>query len=439
VSGETPAGAPPAGGPGGAPGASAEAGLVGRSDLHPKLPGMAAELPPGEDALHGEQVILNMGPSHPSTHGVLRLVVTLDGETVKAVRPYVGYLHRGMEKIAEGMTYNQFVPYTDRLDYLAPLSNNVAYIMAVEKLMGITLPPRGRVVRVMACEIARISAHLLWLGTGALDLGAATIFFHTFRERETLYNIIESLTGGRLTTSYTRVGGVSRDIPDGWTKTVRDFTVSFPKVLDEIDELLTGNQIWMKRTQNVGVLSAQDAIALGVTGPNLRGSGVAYDVRKTEPYLDYDKYQFDVPIGSKGDVYDRYLVRLEEMRQSVRILTQALDNLPGGPVDIDDPKIVLPKKEDVLRKMEELIQQFMLVTEGFPAPEGEVYHAIEAPKGELGFWIRSEGGKSPYRLFIRSPSFVSLQAIEKMAVGGLVSDLIAIIASLDPVMGEVDR
>jgi NADH-quinone oxidoreductase subunit D len=311
--------------------------------------------------------------------------------------------------------------------------------MAVEKLMGITLPPRGRVVRVMACEIARISAHLLWLGTGALDLGAATIFFHTFRERETLYNIIESLTGGRLTTSYTRVGGVSRDLPDGWTKMVRDFTLSFPKVVDEWDELLTGNQIWMQRTQGVGVLSAKDAIALGVTGPNLRGSGVAYDVRKTEPYLGYEDYDFDVPIGSKGDVYDRYLVRLEEMRQSVRILTQALDNLPGGPTDIDDPKIVLPKKDDVLRKMEELIQQFMLVTEGFPAPAGEVYHAIEAPKGELGFYIRSEGGKSPYRLFIRSPSFVSLQAIEKMAVGGLVSDLIAIIASLDPVMGEVDR
>jgi NADH-quinone oxidoreductase subunit D len=409
------------------------------SDLSPPPPSMAAELPPGEDALHGEQVVINMGPSHPSTHGVLRLVVTLDGETVKAVRPYVGYLHRGMEKIAEGMTYNQFIPYTDRLDYLAPLSNNVAYIMAVEKLMGITVPPRAQVIRVMCCEIARISAHLLWLGTGALDLGAATVFFHTFRERETLYNIIESLTGGRLTTSYPRVGGLCRDLPPGWTKDVRAFVASFPKMVDEIDELLTGNTIWMRRTQGVGRISAKEAVALGMSGPNLRGSGVAYDVRKTEPYLGYETYHFDVPVGSQGDVFDRYLVRLAEMRQSVRLLDQALERIPEGPINIDDPRIVLPPKDTVLTKMEELIQQFMIVTEGFEAPVGESYHAIEAPKGELGFYIRSTGGKSPYRLHIRSPSFICLQAIENMAVGGLVSDLIAIIASLDPVMGEVDR
>jgi NADH-quinone oxidoreductase subunit D len=380
-----------------------------------------------------------MGPSHPSTHGVLRLVVTLDGETVRAVRPYVGYLHRGMEKIAEGMTYNQFIPYTDRMDYLAPLSTNVGYVLAVEKLMGITVPPRAQVIRVMCCELARISAHLLWLGTGALDLGAATVFFHTFRERESLYNIIESLTGGRLTTSYPRVGGLCRDLPDGWTRLVRTFVNEFPKVLDELDTLLTGNQIWLKRTQKVGVITQADAVALGVTGPNLRGSGIAYDVRKTEPYLGYENYDFDVPIGSKGDVFDRYLVRFEEMRQSVRILDQAVGNIPEGPINIDDPKVVLPPKETVLRKMEELIQQFMIVTEGFKAPVGEIYHAIEAPKGELGFYIRSTGDKSPYRLHIRAPSFISLQAIEKMAVGGLVSDLIAIIASLDPVMGEVDR
>jgi len=410
-----------------------------RPDLHPAPPGLGPETTPGEDALHGEQMVLNMGPSHPSTHGVLRLVVTVDGETVRAVKPYVGYLHRGMEKIAETMTYTQFIPYTDRLDYLAPLSNNVAYIMAVEKLMGITVPPRAQVIRVMCCELARISAHLLWLGTGALDLGAATVFFHTFRERETLYNIIESLTGGRLTTSYPRVGGLGRDLPAGWTATVRSFVDSFPKVLDEIDALLTGNTIWMQRTQGVGVLRASDAIALGVTGPNLRGCGVAYDVRRTEPYLGYETYEFDVPIGGQGDVYDRYLVRFEEMRQSVRILDQTLRRLPEGPINIDDPKIVLPPKDSVLQKMEELIQQFMIVTEGFEAPSGEVYHAIEAPKGELGFYIRSTGGKSPYRLHIRSPSFISLQAIEKMAVGGLVSDLIAVIASLDPVMGEVDR
>jgi NADH-quinone oxidoreductase subunit D len=366
-------------------------------------------------------------------------VVTLDGETVKAVKPYVGYLHRGMEKIAEGMTYTQFIPYTDRMDYLAPLSTNVGYVLAVEKLMDITVPPRAQVIRVMCCELARISAHLLWLGTGALDLGAATVFFHAFRERETLYNIIESLTGGRLTTSYPRVGGLCRDIPDGWTRQVRTFVDSFPKVLDELDVLLTGNQIWLKRTQNVGKISADDAVALGVTGPNLRGSGVAYDVRRTEPYLGYENYEFDVPIGEHGDVYDRYLVRFEEMRQSVRILDQALRNIPEGPINIDNPKVVLPPKDRVLQKMEELIQQFMIVTEGFRPPPGAVYHAIEAPKGELGFYIRSRGDKSPYRLHIRAPSFISLQAIETMAVGGLVSDLIAIIASLDPVMGEVDR
>lgn len=407
--------------------------------LRPAPPPMPTEVPPGEDALHGERMVINMGPSHPSTHGVLRLVLTLDGEVVKAVQPHVGYLHRGMEKIAETMTYHQFIPYTDRLDYLAPLSNNVAYVLAVEKLMGITVPPRAQVIRVMCCEIARISAHLLWLGTGALDLGAATVFFHTFRERETLYDIIELLTGTRLTTSYTRVGGLMRDLPSGWTGQVRSFVDAFPKALDEIDALLTQNRIWMKRTQGIGRIGAADAVGLGLTGPNLRGSGVAYDVRRTEPYSGYETYDFEVPVGSAGDAYDRYLVRLEEMRQSIRILDQALARLPDGPINIDDPKIILPKKERVLMKMEELIEQFMIVTEGFRPPPGEVYHAIEAPKGELGFYLRSEGDKSPYRLKIRSPSFISLQAIETMAVGGLVSDLIAVVASLDPVMGEVDR
>ena len=403
------------------------------------LPAMPPALPRDEDALHGDRMVLNMGPSHPSTHGVLRLVLTLEGEIVKSVQPHLGYLHRGMEKIAETMTYHQFIPYTDRLDYLAPLSNNVAFILAVEKLMDIKVPPRADVIRLLCCEIARISAHLLWLGTAALDLGAATVFFYTFRERETLYDIIESLTGARLTTSYPRVGGLARDLPDGWTDKVSSFIDSFPKALDELDALLSGNRIWMQRTQGIGVISAADAVALSMSGPNLRGSGVAYDVRKAQPYLGYENYEFDVPIGEAGDVYDRYLVRLEEMRQSTRILKQALDRLPDGPICIDDPKIVLPQKDTVLQKMEELIQQFMIVTEGFHPPVGEVYHAIEAPTGELGFFIRSEGDKSPYRLYIRSPSFISLQAIEKMSVGGLLSDLIAVIASLDPVMGEVDR
>ncbi len=407
--------------------------------LTKSIPAMPPALPRDEDALHGDKMVINMGPSHPSTHGVLRLVLSLDGEIVKSVQPHIGYLHRGMEKIAETMTYHQFIPYTDRLDYLAPLSNNVAYILAVEKLMDIKVPPRCDVIRLLCCEIARISAHLLWLGTGALDLGAATVFFHTFRERETLYDIIESLTGARLTTSYPRVGGLARDLPDGWTDKVSSFVESFPKALDELDGLLTGNQIWVQRTQGIGVISGDDAVAYSLSGPNLRGSGIAYDVRRAQPYLGYENYEFDVPIGEAGDVYDRYLVRLEEMRQSTRILKQAIDRLPEGPINIDDPKIVLPQRDTVLQKMEELIQQFMIVTEGFRPPVGEVYHAIEAPKGELGFYIRSEGDKSPHRLYIRSPSFICLQAIEKMSVGGLLSDLIAVIASLDPVMGEVDR
>jgi NADH-quinone oxidoreductase subunit D len=402
-------------------------------------PSMRPDPPETKDALHGDTMVVNMGPSHPSTHGVLRLVLTLDGETVKAVQPHVGYLHRGMEKIAEGMTYNQFVPYTDRLDYLAPLSNNVAYILAVEKLLGITVPPRAQVIRVICCEMARISAHLLWLGTGALDLGAATVFFHTFRERETLYNFIEMITGTRLTTSYPRVGGLARDIPKELIPQLKEFLKTFPGVIQEYEDLLTRNNIWLKRTENVGTISAKDAIAWGLTGPNLRASGVEYDIRKAFPYSGYEQYSFEVPVGTTGDCYDRYLVRIEEMRQSVKILEQVVGTLPSGPVNADDPKVVLPSKKKVLTSMEELIHQFIIVTEGFPAPLGEVYHAIEAPKGELGFYLKSEGDKSPYRLKIRSPSFVSLQAIPQLAEGMMVSDLIAIVASLDPVMGEVDR
>ncbi len=391
------------------------------------------------DPLTPETVTINMGPQHPSTHGVLRLVVELDGEIVRRVVPHVGYLHRGMEKIAESMTYHQFIPYTDRLDYLAPLSNNVGFVLAVEKLIGLEVPPRCRAIRVLCCEIARISAHLLWLGTGALDLGAATVFFHTFRERETLYNFIEMITGTRLTTSYPRVGGLARDIPPELLPQLRTFLKSFPATVKEYEDLLTRNNIWLKRTENIGKISATDAIALGLSGPNLRASGVEYDVRKAFPYCGYEQYSFDVPIGTVGDCYDRYLVRIEEMRQSVRILEQVVASMPSGPVNADDPKVVLPPKRKVLTSMEELIHQFIIVTEGFPAPAGEVYQAIEAPKGELGFYIKSEKGKSPYRLKIRSPSFVSLQAIPEMAKGMMISDLVAIVASLDPVMGEVDR
>jgi len=391
------------------------------------------------DPLTPETVTLNMGPQHPSTHGVLRLVVELDGEVVRRVVPHLGYLHRGMEKIAESMTYHQFIPYTDRLDYLAPLSNNVGFVLAVEKLIGLEVPPRCRAIRVLCCEIARISAHLLWLGTGALDLGAATVFFHTFRERETLYNFIEMITGTRLTTSYPRVGGLARDIPDELIPQLKEFLKTFPGAVQEYEELLTRNKIWLKRTENVGTISAQDAVALGLSGPNLRASGVEYDVRKAFPYSGYEQFQFEVPIGMTGDCYDRYLVRIEEMRQSVRILEQVVANLPSGPINADDPKVVLPPKSKVLTGMEELIHQFIIVTEGIPAPSGEVYQAIEAPKGELGFYIKSEGDKFPYRMKIRSPSFVSLQAVPLMAEGMMVSDLIAIVASLDPVMGEVDR
>jgi NADH-quinone oxidoreductase subunit D len=394
---------------------------------------------PAPDPLAPETVTINMGPSHPSTHGVLRLVVELDGEVVRKVVPHVGYLHRGMEKIAENVTYHQFIPYTDRLDYLAPLSNNVAFVLAVEKLIGLEVPPRCRAIRVLCCEIARISAHLLWLGTGALDLGAGTVFFHTFREREELYDLIEMITGTRLTTSYPRVGGLARDIPEKLIPELKKFLKTFPGRVDEYETLLTRNKIWLKRTENVGTISARDAIDLGLTGPNLRASGVEYDVRKAFPYSGYEQYSFEVPIGSTGDAYDRYLVRMEEMRQSVRILEQVVASLPGGPVNADDPKVVLPTKKKVVTSMEELIHQFIIVTEGFTAPVGEVYHSIEAPKGELGFYIKSEGDKSPYRLKIRSPSFVTLQAVPLMAEGGMVSDLVAVVASLDPVMGEVDR
>jgi len=391
------------------------------------------------DPLAPETITLNMGPSHPSTHGVLRLVVELDVEVVKKVVPHVGYLHRGMEKIAESMTYHQFIPYTDRLDYLAPLSNNVAFVLAVEKLIGLEVPPRCRAIRVLCCEIARISAHLLWLGTGALDLGAATVFFHTFRERETLYDLIELITGTRLTTSHPRVGGLARDLPPNLIPELKEFLRRFPAQVDEYEKLLTRNRIWLKRTQDVGKISAEDAIDLGMTGPNLRGSGVEFDLRKAFPYSGYEQYDFEVPVGSVGDAYDRYLVRIEEMRQSARILNQVADHMPEGPINTDDPKVVLPPKQKVLTSMEELIHQFIIVTEGIPAPTGEIYHAIEAPKGELGFYVKSEGEKSPYRLKIRSPSFVSLQGIPLMAEGLMVSDLIAVVASLDPVMGEVDR
>ena len=398
--------------------------------------------------IQGDKLVLNMGPSHPSTHGVLRIIIEMDGETITRAVPDIGYLHRGDEKIAENMTYTQFIPYTDRLDYLAPLANNVAYALAVEKLMGIDqkLPPRCQYIRVICCELARISAHLLGLGAFAMDVGALTVFLHTFTEREKIYNLCESLTGARFTTSYTRIGGVTRDLPPGWVDQVRKFLDEVVVNIAESETLLTRNRIWVDRTKDVGVISREMAIDYGLTGPNLRGSGVDYDVRKASPYLVYKDLEFDIPVGSVGDCYDRYLVRMEEMRQSVRILHQCLDKLPGGadnrskePVNIADGKTVLPPKDKVLTSMEELIHQFMLVTQGVDAPPGEIYFGAENPKGELGFYIDSRGGGTPHRLKIRAPSFVNLSILPAVLPGHLMSDVVAILGSFDFVMGECDR
>lgn len=406
------------------------------STLHIQKPDSATAFAQAAD---DGKLVLNMGPSHPSTHGVLRIVLEMDGEIVTKADPDLGYLHRGDEKIAENMTYNQFVPYTDRLDYLAPLANNVAYACAVEKLMGWEIPARGQTIRVISCELARISAHLLGLGAFAMDCGAITVFMYTFNEREKIYNLIERLTGARFTTSYTRVGGMTRDMTPEFIAEAKAFVAQFWEKIDELDNLLSRNRIFVDRTKDVGIISKIDAIDFGLTGPNLRGSGVDYDVRKANPYLGYEKYQFDIPIGSKGDCYDRYLVRVEEMRQSCRILEQALSNIPSGPFFHLDGKSYLPSKDKVLTKMEELIHQFMIVTEGINAPKGEVYFGAENPKGELGFYIHSMGGGVPYRLKIRAPSFVNLSILSKLLPGHMMSDVVAILGSLDFVMGECDR
>jgi NADH-quinone oxidoreductase subunit D len=389
--------------------------------------------------LLGETLTLNMGPSHPSTHGVLRIILELDGEIITKATPDVGYLHRGDEKIAENMQYNQFVPYTDRLDYLAPLSNNVAYALAVEKLMGWELPPRGKAIRVICCELARISAHLLGIGAFAMDVGAVTVFLWTFTEREKIYNLIELLTGARFTTSYTRVGGQTRDLPETFLAQLRDFIGTFRKSHAEVDALLTRNRIFIDRTKDIGIITKEDAIAFAISGPNLRGSGIEHDLRRKHPYLDYEKYDFEIPVGTVGDCFDRYLVRMEEMKQSCNILEQVADEMPSGPINIHDPKSTLPEKVAVLTKMEELIHHFIVATEGIDAPAGEVYFGAENPKGELGFYIYSLGGGVPYRLKIRAPSFVNLSIMSKILPGHFVSDVVSILGSVDFVMGECDR
>jgi NADH-quinone oxidoreductase subunit D len=387
-----------------------------------------------------EKMSLSMGPSHPSTHGVLRLQLELDGEIVTQCDPILGYLHRGDEKIAENMTYNQFVPYTDRLDYLAPLANNVAYAIAVEKLANLQVPARCEAIRVICCELARISAHLLGLGAYGIDVGAWSVFLYSFEEREKLYKLFEELTGARFTTSYTRIGGVARDVPEGWNDRVGKFCDQFLPILEDILSLLTRNKIFTDRTHGVGIISKADAISYGLTGPNLRGSGVAFDLRKDRPYSGYEKYEFDVPVGAKGDCYDRYLCRGEEMRQSVRIVRQVLANFPSGSFYNEDAKkIFAPRKDKVLTSMEELINNFMITTEGPQMPAGEVYFEAENPKGALGFFIVSKGGGVPYRMKIRSPSFCNISILPKVCQGSLVSDTVSILGSLDFVMGECDR
>jgi NADH-quinone oxidoreductase subunit D len=391
------------------------------------------------DDMMGEKMVLNMGPSHPATHGVLRLVLELDGEIITKADPDVGFLHRGDEKIAENMHYNQFVPYTDRLDYLAPLANNVAYACAVEKLMDWTLPPRGQALRVLCCELARISSHMLGVGVCAMDVGAMTVFLYTFTEREKIYNLCEQLTGARFTTSFTRVGGQLRDMPAGFEASVRKFLEECSVTIDEVSKLLDKNKIYLDRMCDIGVISGKDAIAWGLTGPNLRASGVTRDLRKDNPYLGYEQYDFDVVIAEEGDCYARYQVRMEEMRQSIRICRQVLDTMPSGPVNLADTKSMLPDKERVLMSMEELIHHFIVATQGIDAPKGEVYFGAENPKGELGFYIHSTGGGVPHRLKIRSPSFCNLSLTSKLLPGHMVSDIPAILGSLDFVMGECDR
>ena len=410
---------------------------IGIRDTATRATGAANEL----SDVQCEKMVLNMGPSHPATHGVLRLKLEMDGEVITKADPDIGYLHRGDEKIAENMTYNQFIPYTDRLDYLAPLANNVHYVLAVEKLLGLEarIPERCQYIRTICCELARVSAHLLGLGAFAMDTGAFTVFLHTFTEREKIYYLIEELTGARFTTSYTRVGGLSRDLPEDWLNELSKFLDEVEVNFDETDTLLTRNPIFLERTQDVGVISRSEAIDFGLSGPNLRGSGVEHDVRRANPYMIYDRFDFEIPVGTKGDAYDRYVIRMLEMRESVKILRQCIKDIPEGPINVDDGKVALPSKEKVMTSMEELIHQFMIVTQGQDAPVGEIYFGAENPKGELGFYIHSLGGGTPHRMKIRAPSFVNLSILSHLLPGYMMSDVVAILGSLDFVMGECDR
>jgi NADH-quinone oxidoreductase subunit D len=384
-------------------------------------------------------MLLSMGPQHPSTHGVLRLLLELDGETVVNLAPDIGFLHTGIEKNMEAKTYTKALVMTDRMDYLAPWSNNLGYILAVEKLLGVEATPRAQVIRVILSELNRISSHLVWLATHALDLAAMSVFLYAFREREYLLDVYEMCSGQRLMVSYFRPGGLWRDIPEEFVPAVRQFLDFFPARIADYEALLTNNPIWLDRTKGIGVISGEDAVAWGLTGASLRGSGVDWDIRKTMPYSGYEQYDFDVPVGKNGDVYDRYVCRMEEMRQSLRIVEQALNKLPDGPVNIDNRKIVPPPRSELGRSMEAVIHHFKLWTEGFSAPEGYVYLRVESPRGEFGTYLRGNGTPKPARVHFRTPSYVNLAALPVLGNGSYVADLVAVIGSIDIVLGEIDR
>ena len=392
-----------------------------------------------ERALTGETMLLNMGPQHPSTHGVLRLLLELDGEIVVNCIPDIGFLHTGIEKNMEDKTYVKALVMTDRLDYLNPVGNNLVYCLAIEKLMDVKVPERAQVIRVLLTELTRIASHLVWLGTHALDLAAMSVFLYCFREREIIIDIMEMCSGQRMMTSYIRPGGLWRDVPAGFEDAVRDFIRIFPARVDDYERLLTKNALFMDRTKGIGVISAEDALAWGLAGPSLRGSGVNYDVRKAYPYSGYETYEFDVPLAAEGDVFARYIVRMQEFRQSLRIVQQALNRLPKGPVMTSDRKVAPPPRSELGTSMEAVIHHFKLWTEGFSAPKGAVYMPVESPRGELGVYLEGNGGPNPHRVMWRTPSFANLQALPLLSKGHFVADLVAIIGSIDIVLGDVDR
>ena len=384
-------------------------------------------------------MILNMGPQHPSTHGVLRVILEIDGETVIRIMPDIGYLHTGIEKTCEAKFYQQVVPLTDRIDYLCPLTNNLAYCLAVEKLLGLEIPPKAQWMRVLMNELTRINSHLVWLGTHALDIGAMTVFLYCFREREDILRLFEMVSGQRMMTSYFRIGGLALEPPIGFFDKVRDFATRFPSNVDEYENLLTSNPIWMMRTKGVATITPDDAIALGASGPTLRGSGVDIDLRRDMPYSGYENFKFDVPVAKEGDVFARYMCRVRELRQSISIVQQAVDGMPQGPIKADAPKVVLPEREKMKTQMEALIYHFKIITEGFAVPEGEVYQAVESPRGEMGYYVVSDGTGKPYRVHMRSACLANLQLLPKMCEGRLIADVVAAIGSIDIVLGEIDR